>query len=96
MKTDIYTKVVLSVIAFMFVMIGGHQYFAPAIAVKAEGQFAGLQFATLGAHYVFFDPRTGEVWDYNYASDYGPKGKLMGKARLTQLGQALVIEQVPK
>ena len=95
MKTDLYTKAVLTVIAFMLVMIGCHQYVAPATAVKAdkvEGQFANLQFAIASDRYVFFDSRTGDVWEYFTSSSYlGAPGKLWKKANLAQPGQPLVV-----
>jgi hypothetical protein len=64
MKTDLYTKAVLTVIAFMLVMIGCHQYISPATAVKAEGPFAGIQFTGNSLQFTLFDPRTGDIWEY--------------------------------
>ncbi len=65
MKPDLYTKAVLTVIAFMLVMIGCHQYTSPATTVKAEGPFAGVQFAKTVGTVSFFDPGTGTIWVYD-------------------------------
>jgi len=54
MKPDLYTKAVLTVIAFLLVMIGCHQYVSPATTVKAEGPFANLQVAGEGPSELFF------------------------------------------
>jgi hypothetical protein len=65
MKPDLYTKAVLTVIAFMLVLIGCHQYTSPATTVQAEGPFAGVQYSDSGGNPTFFDPKTGEVWFYS-------------------------------
>jgi uncharacterized membrane protein len=83
MKADLYTKAVLTVIAFMLVMIGCHQYVSPTTTVNAEGQFAGVQF-TGPTPFSFFDTRTGQVWVYY------PNGGTLKKYRLTGIGGALV------
>ncbi len=82
MKPDLYTKAVLTVIAFMLVMIGCHQYVSPTTIVKAEGQFAGVEFVS-NAQIAFFDSRTGEVWVYRW------NGSLDKHYRVTTLGQPL-------
>ena len=64
MKPDLYTKAVLTVIAFMLVMIGCHQYISPATTVKAEGPSAGVQFSYYAGEFVVYDNRTGDFWTY--------------------------------
>ena len=64
MKPDLYTKAALTVIAFMLVMIGCHQYTSPATTVKAEGPFADVQFNGNAYQFTLFNPRTGDIWQY--------------------------------
>jgi hypothetical protein len=92
MKPDLYTKAVLTVIAFMLVMIGCHQYISPMTVVQAEGPFAGVQFSTAGAGYRFFDTRTGDLWelDTRFGSNGDPAGwEWLHRGRVTRLGQPL-------
>jgi hypothetical protein len=98
MKPDLYTKAVLTVIAFMLVMIGCHHYVSPATTVKAEGPFAGVQFSGPDT-FSFFDTKTGDLWAYDPAHDewggkddlqivrHSGKWKYLGK--VSQLGQPL-------
>ena len=65
MKPDLYTKVVLTVIAFMPVMIGCHQYIGPTAVAHAEGPFAGVQFSGGTLQFTLFDSRTGDISSYN-------------------------------
>jgi hypothetical protein len=86
MRTDTYTKAVLTVIAIFLAAIACKQYFGSDAAVSAQGPFAGVQFT--GQYFVsFFDSRTGEIWNYNSF------GQLDYKFRLTKLGQPLVKEK---
>ncbi len=91
-KPDLYTKAVLTVIPFMLVMIGCHQYVSPATNVKAEGQFANLQLTIDegGGYYHFFDTRTGEIWEYHLWNS--GRSQELGKYKLVQLGQPLIKE----
>jgi hypothetical protein len=83
MKPDLYTKAVLTVIAFMLVMMSCRQYISPSTTVQAEGKFADLQFAG-PSEVSFFDTRTGEVWIYHPES-----GKLLLSWKVTKLGSPL-------
>ena len=85
MKPDLYTKAVLTVIAFMLVMIGCRQYVSPITTVKAEGQFAGVLY-TGPSLYSFFDTKTGEVWEHDN------DGIVATHLRITKLGQRAVVE----
>jgi hypothetical protein len=92
MKPDLYTKAVLTVIAFMLVMIGCRQYASPTIAVKAGSQFANLVFSANNSGYSFFDLQTGEIWEYQGPRGLAP-GRLDGKLKLSQIGQPLIREK---
>jgi hypothetical protein len=93
MKPDLYTKAVLTVIAFMLVMIGCRQYVSPVTAVHAEGPFAGVQ--TTGS-LDFFDTRTGEVYSYSGRTNDGKSVPLLVKFRVTKLGEPVVVEYEAK
>ena len=92
MKPDLYTKAVLTVIAFMLVMIGCPEYVSPSTAVKAEGPFANVTFSVYEGTYSFFDSRTGEIWEYGGRFSSHP-GAVDSKFRLSQLGQPLTKEK---
>jgi hypothetical protein len=89
MRTDTYTKAVLTVIALLLALIACDKYVNPESKARAEGPFAGLQFSASGAWINLFDTRTGEIWEYN-GHDLGIK------YRLTKPGQPLVVEQRPR
>ncbi len=57
MKPDIYTKAVLTVIAC-------NQHTHPTATARAQGPFAGVQFASPEGAFSFFEPRTGDIWVY--------------------------------
>lgn len=92
MKSDIYTKAVLTVIAITLTVIACNQYVSPKTIVQAQGsQFAGVQAEGNGLS--FFDTRTGEVWIYSqYPGVSGKQQPLQSKLRLTKLGQPLLDE----
>ena len=94
MRTDTYTKAVLTVIAFLLLLIACNQYVNPESKARAEGPFAGLQFsATIGQIYLF-DTRSGDIWGYAY-DDSHTRVHLFEKLKLITPGQ-LVVEQTPK
>jgi len=62
MRTETYTKAVLSVIAILLAVIASRPYFSPDAMVSAQGPFAGVQYQ--GPNISFFDTRTGEPWMY--------------------------------
>ncbi len=82
MRIDLYTKVVLTVIAGLLGVIALRPYVGPEV-VQAQGAFAGVQYSALGVGFSFFDPRTGDLWVYNSG------GSLAGNQRLTRLGQPM-------
>jgi hypothetical protein len=87
MKPDLYTKIVLTVIALALVMIACNQYANPKTSVSAQGPFAGVLPVAFGDTFVFFDARSGELWVYD-----GSSLRLQKKFRLTTLGQPLALQ----
>jgi disulfide bond formation protein DsbB len=97
MRTDTYIKAVLTVIAFLLLLIACNQYINPESKARAEGPFAGLQFSVTPTTIHLFDTRTGEIWVYNDEWNNDPSnGHLRRKYRLTKPGQPLVVELAPK
>jgi hypothetical protein len=92
MRTDTYTKVMLTIIALMLTLIACKTVVSPDKSASAEGPAAGLQLLTKPGALVFFDNRTSEVWFYydDFSSTEG--GKLEGTWKLTKLGEPLVRE----
>jgi hypothetical protein len=83
MKPDLYTKVVLTVIALALAVIACNQYINPREVVQAQSAFAGVQYA---GGLQFFDSRTGEVWTYEkhgFATNYSWSAN---RLKLTKLG----------
>ena len=90
MKPDIYTKAVLTVIAVALSVIAIRPLINPGTTASAQAaSFAGLQYSNWDDQAMFFDPRTGEIWQY-----HGPNagGRLQAKMRLSKLGQPLTVE----
>jgi hypothetical protein len=89
MKPDLYTKVVLTVIALMLTVIACKTVISPGTTANAQGPFAGVQYAGRGE---FFDSRTGEIWIYGSFGGVGDPNALEAKLRLTKLGQPRIVE----
>jgi hypothetical protein len=92
MKADTYTKVVLTIIAFMLTLIACKTVATPERTVAADGPFAGVQFAgPQGQQFKFFDSRTGDIWFYEIV-DY--KGNWsVEKYKIVKLGDLPVKER---
>ena len=88
MKPDFYTKAVLTVIAFLLLLIACNQYVSPHSAVQAAGPFAHVQFTPDTGTLIFFDTNTGQIWHYNGVN----RERVVGSQRLAQLGQPLIVE----
>jgi len=92
MKPDLYTKIVLTLIALALVMIACNQYVHPATAAQAQGALR-VQFAMDQGDPVFFDAQTGEIWQYypverpRFATELS--GQPKWKSRLKKLGEPL-------
>lgn len=90
MKPDLYTKVVLTVIAIMLSVIACKPLVSPDTSASAQSApFAGVQYAPDGDRPTFFDPRTGEIWKYHSS---GSGGELLSKMKVSRLGEPLVVE----
>ena len=65
MKPDLYTKVVLTVIAVMLSLIVCNQFLNPtSTAQAADAKFASMQFNGGPYSFTMFDTRTGDIWGY--------------------------------
>jgi hypothetical protein len=85
MKIDLYTKVILTVIALA--LIGNllkSVLTPPAVQARNGGKFEHLQ-SSVGFAVSFFDTRTGELWSYY---EDGPQVKVSG-LKLIELGKPL-------
>jgi len=83
MRIDLYTKVVLTIIALLLAVITVRPMLQPHTVV-AQGKFTGVEFSTtaVGGFYIF-DPRSGDVWGY------GVQGEPVQHYKLTTLGEPL-------
>jgi hypothetical protein len=63
MRVDLYTKVVLTIIAVMLTVIGCKS--SQPFSVAAEGPFSGVQFSVGIAGISFFDTKTGDIWIFS-------------------------------
>jgi predicted outer membrane protein len=79
MRSDLYTKAVLTVIALLLVAIASDQYIHPTATALAQGAFAGVQFSGNGSTFTLFDSRTGDVWVYTAIQEKGAMGRIHGK-----------------
>lgn len=97
MRTDIYTKTALTVIAIMLTVIAAKTLLSPETTASAQGPFAGVQ---ANAGYSFFDTRSGELWFYNDGYSLQPRkysnAQLAAKYRVAKLGQPLTLEYQAK
>jgi hypothetical protein len=79
MRIDLYTKLVLTIIAVCLVMSACKSLVQP-LGVAADGPFAGVQFSLTLAGLFAIDTKTGEMW--LYGENNAPKYE----GRLTKLG----------
>jgi len=82
MRIDLYTKTILTVIALLLAVIALKPIVQPQPAM-AQGNFSGVQFSYSGGAHLFFDSRTGDIWDYD------GNGGLRRHFKVTQLGKDL-------
>lgn len=76
MKTDLYTKLVLTIIAVMLTVIACKEFTKPSVIAYADSS-SGMQFAAGNyAFYHLYDPRTGVV------TSYETDGSVRGTARI--------------
>ena len=95
MRTDIYTKAVLTVIAIMLTVIACKALISPGTTASAQSTaFAGVQFTGDVGHISAFDTRTGEFWGYK-EQKLGSMD-LVTVGRITKLGQPQIVLSVDK
>jgi len=90
MKPDLYTKAVLTMIMVLLAVIACKTVISPETTVSAQGPLSEVQW---DGHEGFFDPRTGEVWQYfTCAKNINEGCQVAHKIRVTKLGQPLLNE----
>lgn len=62
MKPGPYTKAVLTVVAFMLVVIPWHKYLSRSPIIKRKGRFPAVQFNGSADPFTLFDPQTGDIY----------------------------------
>jgi len=63
MRIDLYTKMILTIIALLLAVIALNPILQPQSAM-AQGNYSGIQFSYSGGNHAFFDTRSGDVWEY--------------------------------
>lgn len=87
MKIDLYTKIVLTVIAFILLASWLKPLISPdAAQATSGGKFAHIQVSAISGGIVFFDTRTGDLWVYQ------PE-KAPQKRTITELGKPWLLDQ---
>jgi hypothetical protein len=61
---DLYTKTILTLIALFLAVIALRPIVQPAPAL-AQANLGGVQFSASDQFIAFFDPRSGDVWQYS-------------------------------
>jgi len=86
-KPDIFTKIVLSVIALCLVVIALSLIFETENTQAAQNRFnpTTVQVTYTSGGFLVFDTTTGDIWVYNFS---GRNPDFIG--RLTQPGKALL------
>jgi hypothetical protein len=93
MRSDLYSRIVLTVIAIALIANALNPYVNPFTTVRAQGTFSGVQFG--GASGLsFFDARTGEFWSYAWQRTGLLTLKQAGK--VSRLGQPQIQLSVDK
>jgi len=80
MRTDLYTKTILTLIALLLAVIASKPIFQSQ-AVMAAGIFDHLQFSYSGGNHAFFDTSSGDVWEY------GDNGHFRQHYKVQELGK---------
>jgi hypothetical protein len=87
MRIDLFTKVVLTVIALLLAVIALRPIVQPQ-AVMAQGSLNGVQFSGAGGDLYAIDTRTGDIWVYD-TENGNLEGSLTKHLKITQLGKPL-------
>lgn len=80
MRTDLYTKVIFTLIAVFLAVIVLQPMFQPP-AARADGNWGHIQFSYSGGNHAFFDTHTGDVWEY------GDHGNFRNHYRINEFGK---------
>jgi hypothetical protein len=83
MRIDLYTKIILTLIVLLLAVIALKPLFQPQPA-RAEGKLSNIQLCCVQREFLFFDTRTGDIWEYN-----GVLGTLDAHFKVTELGETL-------
>jgi hypothetical protein len=66
---DLYTKTVLTFIAITLAVIAFKPLAGAQATVNAQAPlpaaFSGMQFSGVADEFTLFDPKTGDIWQYN-------------------------------
>jgi hypothetical protein len=80
MRIDVYTKTILTLIVLLLAVFASKPILQPR-PVMADGAYAGIQFSYSGGNHAFFNPNTGDVWEY------GDHGNFRSHYRIHELGK---------
>ena len=90
MHINLYTKVVLTVIALLLAVVALKPFIQPQsvaaqsrAAVVGQSSLAGVQFSSGEGYTTFFDTTTGDIWVYRGLD-------LVAHTKVTQLGKPMV------
>jgi hypothetical protein len=96
MRTDIYTRTVLTVIAILLALNLFTRLVSPQIAAHADGPLSGVQFSANGPYgFWAFDTRNSNVWYYHVPDTKGTEqstGYLIG--RISELEKLIPSQHV--
>ena len=85
MRNDLYTKIILTVIAVCLAVVGWNSCARPQI-VAADGPLSGVQFFGVGSGLLAVDTRTGDVWVYPLAENTRSVERV---GKIVKLGQPM-------
>jgi hypothetical protein len=83
MRVDVYTKVILTVIALALLAIACNSVVRPT-TVSADSALSGVEFLAIGPGFMAIDTRSGDIWEYPYEP-----GNPTHMGKITRLGQPL-------
>ena len=80
MRIDLYTKIILTLVAVLLAVMVLKPILQPQAAM-ADGPYGGVQFSYSGGNHAFFNANTGDVWEY------GDNGKFKQHYKVHELGK---------
>jgi hypothetical protein len=88
MRIDIYTRIILTVIALFLAVIALRPFVQPAaVRAQASAPLAGVQFIPESASFDAFNTANGDVWLYSWT---GSRYDARYMGRIVQLGEPIV------